>query len=237
MSKAKIYLIPNFLGAEVPIDSSFPKENIKIIEALSHFAIENIKDTRRFLVRIGLKQKIDSSEFYTLDKRSEIVEIQPILDALKNGNSVGIISDAGCPGIADPGSLLVAEAHKNNIPVVPLIGPSSILLALMASGFNGQSFAFNGYLNRDKLIRVRELKEMESLSQKTNQTQIFMETPYRNDALWEDLLKNLNPTTKLCIAANISTTQEFIKTKNVSDWRKSNKVNLSKIPAIFLLSV
>lgn len=236
MNKAKVFLIPNFLGLEVKVQSAFPSENVNTIEDLSHFAIENIKDARRFLVRIGLKSKIDESEFYDLDKRSTVQDIQPIIERLKAGNSVGIISDAGCPGIADPGSLLVAEAHKNNIPVVPLVGPSSILLALMASGFNGQSFAFKGYLNRDKSQRVKELKEIESLSVRNGETQIFMETPYRNDALWEDLLKNLNPSTKLCIAANVNTPQEFIKTKSIIDWRKSNKVNLSKIPAIFLIS-
>lgn len=237
MSSAKVYLIPNFLGPEVSVASSFPAENLKIIESLNHFAIENIKDTRRFLVRIGLKPKIDASEFFPLDKRSGVEELQPILEKLKAGNSVGIISDAGCPGIADPGSLLVDAAHKLNISVVPLIGPSSILLALMASGFNGQSFAFKGYLHREKPERARELKEMESLSIRTGQTQIFMETPYRNDALWADLLKTLNPNTKLCIAANINTAKEFIKTKKVADWKKGNSVNLSKIPAIFLLSV
>lgn len=237
MSKAKVYLIPNFLGSEVSVDRSFPRENIEIIKTLSHFAIENNKDTRRFLIRIGLKEKIDQSEFYDLDKRSTDEDIRPILAVLQQGSSVGIISDAGCPGVADPGSILVAEAYRQGFTVVPLIGPSSILLALMASGFNGQSFAFRGYLHREKHIRTRELKEMEALSQKEGQTQIFMETPYRNEALWADLMQALNPNTKLCVAANLSCTNEFIRTQKVADWRKGKKENINKIPTIFLLSV
>ena len=237
MNSAKVYLIPNFLGDGSAIERSFPAENLKVIQSLSHFAVENIKDTRRFLVRIGLKPKINESEFYTLDKRSTASDIQPILEVLKQGNSVGIISDAGCPGIADPGSLLVSEAHRRNHQVVPLIGPSSILLALIASGFNGQSFTFKGYLNREKQIRIKELKELESISARTRQTQIFMETPYRNEALWSDLMQCLNPKTKICIAANINLPGEYIKTKSVAEWKKSKKENLSKIPAVFVLSV
>ena len=236
MSKAKVYLIPNFLGNDVSVDRSFPKENRDIVESISHFAVENLKDSRRFLIRIGLKNKIDESEFYSLDKRSTDEDVLLILSALQEGNSVGIISDAGCPGVADPGSILVAEAHRQGFTVIPLIGPSSILLALMASGFNGQSFAFKGYLHREKAIRSKELKEMEMLSKKEGQTQIFMETPYRNEALWADLMQVLNPNTKLCVAANITCPNEFIRTSSISEWRKSKKENLNKIPTIFVLS-
>ncbi|MFT6167757.1 MAG: 16S rRNA (cytidine1402-2'-O)-methyltransferase [Vicingaceae bacterium] len=235
MSKAKVYLIPNFLGLEVSENRSFPSENKEIIASLSHFAVENLKDTRRFLVRIGLKSKIDESEFYNLDKNSGWDDIQPMISALKEGHSIGIISDAGCPGIADPGSLLVKHAHINGYQAVPLIGPSSIFLALMASGFSGQSFSFKGYLDRDSAIKTKEIREMENLVKHQNQTQIFMETPYRNEAMWEDLIQTLQGETKLCVAANISLPNEYIKTKTVAEWKKSNKQNLAKIPAIFLL--
>lgn len=237
MSKAKVYLIPNFLGSESSLERALPQENSQVIQRISHFAVENLKDTRRFLVRIGLKSKIDESEFYPLNKRSTEEDIFPILEKLNAGHDVGIISDAGCPGIADPGSLLVEQAHKNGIQVVPLVGPSSILLALIASGFNGQSFVFKGYLNREKHIRSKELKEMESVARREGQTQIFMETPYRNEALWEDLMQTLHPNTKLCVAANVNCTGEYIRTKSIADWRKSKKENLHKIPAIFLISV
>ena len=235
MSKAKVYLIPNFLGPEVTEDRSFPSENKEIIASLSHFAVENIKDARRFLVRIGLKSKIDESEFYNLDKKSDWDDIQPMIAALKEGHSIGVISDAGCPGIADPGSLLVKHAHINAFQAVPLIGPSSIFLALMASGFNGQSFNFKGYFNRDSAVKSKEIREMENLANQFQQTQIFMETPYRNEAMWEDLLKTLRGDTKLCVAANISLPNEYIKTKTVAEWKKSNKQNLDKMPAIYLL--
>lgn len=235
MSKAKVYLIPNFLGLEVSESRSFPAENKEIIASLSHFAVENIKDTRRFLVRIGLKAKIDESEFYFLDKKSDWDDVKPMISALQSGHSVGIISDAGCPGIADPGSLLVKHAHMNGFQTIPLIGPSSILLALMASGFNGQSFTFKGYLNRDNVQKIKEIREMENLVKHTGQTQIFMETPYRNEAMWDELMKTLQSETRLCVAANITLPNEYIKTKTVAEWKKSNKQNLAKIPVIFLL--
>lgn len=235
MSNAKVYLIPNFLGKEVSENRSFPSENKEIIASISHFAVENIKDTRQFLVRLGLKSKIDESEFYFLDKKSDWDDIKPMITTLKEGNSVGIISDAGCPGIADPGSLLVKHAHIQGFRAVPLIGPSSILLALMASGFNGQSFTFKGYLKREKATKVKEIREMENTINQNNQTQIFMETPYRNEAMWEDLLSTLRPQTKLCVAANISLPNEYIKTKTVEDWKKSGKQDIAKMPAIFLL--
>lgn len=233
--QAKVYLIPNTLGSEADTTQSFPPQNRNIIESLNHFAVENIKETRRFLVRLGLKHKIDESEFHTLDKRSNSMSIQPILSALKSGESVGIISDAGCPGIADPGSILVREAHKSNIQVVPLVGPSSILLALIGSGFNGQSFTFHGYLSREKEKRIKKLKEIESSSKSQKQTQIFMETPYRNEALWEDILQALKPSTSVCVAANLTLESEFLRTKSILDWKKGPKPNLHRVPTIFCL--
>lgn len=234
MEKPSIYLIPNLLGSEASIERSLPQENLAIINSLKHFAVENLKDTRRFLVRIGLKAKIDESEFFTLDKRSQIEDLDSILTVLKNGHSVGIITDAGCPGIADPGALLVDIAHQHNYKVVPLIGPSSILLAIMGSGFNGQSFAFNGYLERDSSKRIKEIRSLEAKMQSQKQTQLFMETPYRNNALLGDLLTYLNPNTKLCIAANISLPDEFIQTKSILNWKK-NTPDLNKQPTIFLI--
>jgi len=234
LEKPSIYLIPNLLGSEASIERSLPQENLAIINSLKHFAVENLKDTRRFLVRIGLKAKIDESEFFTLDKRSQIEDLDSILTVLKNGHSVGIITDAGCPGIADPGALLVDIAHQHNYKVVPLIGPSSILLAIMGSGFNGQSFAFNGYLERDSSKRIKEIRSLEAKMQSQKQTQLFMETPYRNNALLGDLLTYLNPNTKLCIAANISLPDEFIQTKSILNWKK-NTPDLNKQPTIFLI--
>ena len=229
-------MIPNFLGDDCNVDKAFPADNKKIIESLENFAVENIKDARRFLVKIGLKPKIDKSSFYDLNKNSSIIDISELTSKIKSGHSAGIISDAGCPGIADPGALLVNWAHKNKIDVVPLIGPSSILLALMASGFSGQSFVFHGYLDREKNRRSQQLKKMVTDSKQLNQTQIFMETPYRNTAIIEDVLSSLNPQTNFCIAANISLPNEYIRTKSVDEWKKLKIPNLQKQAAIFLIS-
>lgn len=235
MSPAKVYLIPNLLGSEASVSYSIPTENINIIKSLSHFAVENLRESRRFLVKIGLKEKIDQSEFFELNKRSDAQSLSPILEAIKNGHSIGIISDAGCPGIADPGAILVDLAHQHKVKVVPLIGPSSILLALIASGFNGQSFTFHGYLNRDSNARAKELKSLENAVRSKGSTQIFMETPYRNDDLYNALLKNLSGTTKLCIAANISLANEFIQSQSITDWKKRGKFSINKQAAIFLI--
>lgn len=236
MNKPKIYLIPNFLGDDCGSAKAFPAENKKIIDSLEHFAVENIKDARRFLVKIGLKQKIDSSTFYDLNKNSSISDVAELTATINAGCSAGIISDAGCPGIADPGALLVNWGHKNKIDIVPLIGPSSILLALMASGFSGQSFVFHGYLDREKNKRSQQLKKMVTDSKLLNQTQIFMETPYRNMAIIEDALSSLSPQTNFCIAANISLPNEYIRTKSVEEWKKLKIPNLQKQPSIFLIS-
>lgn len=235
MNKARVYLIPNTLGTEVSIEASLPGYNAEVIESLNHFAVEHIKDARRFLVKCNLKHKIDTSEFYELNKKSEQKEIEEILKQLKAGHSVGIISDAGCPGIADPGARLVNLAHENNIQVVPLIGPSSILLAIIASGLNGQSFTFHGYLDRDSNIRGSQIKQLETESRKSKHTQLFMETPYRNESLFEDLMKQLSDETKVCVAADISLPTAYIRTKRVSEWKKLQRPSFQKRPAIFLL--
>lgn len=235
MEKAKVYLIPNTLGSEASINASLPSANTEVIAQLNHFAVEHIKEARRLLVKLNLKHKIDESEFYELNKRSEQEDVEIILNQLKAGNSIGIISDAGCPGIADPGARLVDLAHQNNYQVVPLIGPSSILLALIASGFNGQSFTFHGYLDREPFKRAQQIKQLESESRKSQHTQILMETPYRNEALIEDLFKELSGETKVCIAADISLPTEYIRTKKVSEWKKIQRPSFNKRPAIFLI--
>ncbi|MEQ8624552.1 MAG: SAM-dependent methyltransferase [Vicingaceae bacterium] len=235
MTKAQVYLIPNLLGDDSSPDKVLPTHNSSVIESLNNFAVENLKDARRFLVKLGLKSKIDSSSFYDLNKKSSLNELAELTSKIKSGESVGIISDAGCPGVADPGALLVKWAHENKVKVIPLIGPSSILLALMASGLSGQAFAFHGYLNRDSNKRSQQLRKMEADSKQLNQSQLFMETPYRNMAILEDVLKTLNPSTNFCIAANISLPNEYIQTKTIQEWRKVQLPNLQKQPAIFLL--
>lgn len=236
MKKPSIYLIPNLLGSEGNIDASIPEHNKQIIAGLRTFAVEHVKDARRFLVKLGLKEIIDQSEFYELNNQSDPRAAYDIIQIVAQGNDLGIISDAGCPGIADPGAGIVHLAHQKNINVVPLVGPSSILLAVMASGFSGQSFAFNGYLDRDKNRRPSVIRFLENKAIKESQTQVFMETPYRNEALFQDLLRSLNPSTQLSIACDISLPTEYIKTQKVSDWKKGNKPSLQKRPAIFSIS-
>ncbi len=231
---AKLYLIPNLLGTEGSVEKSLPGYNLKTIENLRHFAVEHVKDSRRFLVKCGLKPLIDQSEFEEINKHSEIDSYSRIQGWLKAGHSVGVISDAGCPGIADPGASLAKWAHKNNIRVEPLIGPSSILLALIASGMNGQSFSFHGYLDKDSSKRKEQLLTIESKVAKSGESHLFMETPYRNEALFEELVRMLNPNSLLCIAMDLSLPSEDVRTKTIAEWKKQ-KPKLKKRPAIFIL--
>lgn len=237
MSKPEILLIPNLLGEQAEQSTSLPQELALQIQSIRVFAVEHVKDARRLLVKIGLKEIIDQSQFFEINKRTDPSDYLEIIEQAKQGNSIGIISDAGCPGVADPGSILVALAHENNIKVKPLVGPSSILLALMAAGFNGQSFAFTGYLGREKSDRIKSLKALELLSSQKKQTQLFMETPYRNEALFDDILNSLNPSTLLSIACDLTLDSEFIDTKSIAKWKKSPKPKLHKRPAIFSLFV
>lgn len=223
------------MGSEAAINASLPDNNLKVIQQLNHFAVEHLKDARRFLVRCGLKHKIDESEFLELNKDSGQQELTELLSILKSGNSIGVISDAGCPGIADPGAKLVEAAHLQNIEVVPLVGPSSILLALIASGFNGQSFTFHGYLPRGGEARTKCLQQMENVSRREHQTQIFMETPYRNEVLFEDILKQLSPKTQIGVAVDLTLPTQYIKSKTIEKWKKDNRKSFHKRPAIFLL--
>lgn len=207
--------------------------NLIITTGLRHFIVENIKTTRRFLRQLDPEFDIDNSYFSILNKHTNSNEIQNFLQPCRDGQNIGLISEAGCPGIADPGATIVSIAHKENIRVIPLIGPSSIFMALMASGLSGQNFCFHGYLPIDKSLRIKKIKQLSS-SCMNGSSQIFMETPFRNDSLLTDLLKNLNENSMLCIASNISSNGEFIKTLSIKSW-KQNIPKLNKKPSIFIL--
>ena len=229
-----LYLIPSPLGDNAPMEV-LPLTVRKVIEDIDHFIVENEKDARRFIKRICPKKDQGSLHLYPLNKFTPIEEILTYLDPTIEGISMGVISDAGCPGIADPGAEIVKMAHRKNVTVQPLVGPSSILLALMSSGLNGQNFAFNGYLPIDQLKRKKEIKSLEKKSFNYNQSQLFIETPYRNDQLFSDLLKTLNRDTEICIACDLSLPTEYIKTHTVKEWEKL-KISLHKRPAIFIIS-
>lgn len=231
--KTAVYLIPVTLG-DTPYENVIPNYNISIIKDIKVFVVENIKSAKRFLAKIE-GSHVDDAVFYELSEHTQANEILNYLDCIQNGVSVGVISEAGCPAIADPGADLVALAQKKNIPVVPLVGPSSILLALMASGFNGQSFTFNGYLPVKPNERANKIKTLESKCYKDNQTQLFIETPYRNNQMFETIVSSCKADTRLCIAAGITTDNEFIKTKTISQWKKDGIPEIKKVPAIFAL--
>ena len=230
--KGKLYLIPNTLGESV-LQNVLPPFNIEIINSINHYIVEDVRTARWFLSKCGIKTKIDDLQFYLLNKHTPIEEIVGFLAPLKHGNAVGVISEAGCPAVADPGAEVVRLAHESDIEVVPLVGPSSILMALMASGFNGQRFAFNGYLPVKDLERTPQLKRDEQRSRAEGQTQIYIETPYRNMQLLKAMVDSLNPNTMLCIAIDLSLETEEIKTKSVRDW-KNSKTDFNKRPSIFL---
>ena len=232
MEKGKIFMIPTTLG-DSTIDSVIPKDVQQRIIDTKYFIVENIKTTRRFLKKVEREIDIDELQFFVLNKHTSPAELEAFLKPALEGNNIGVISEAGCPGIADPGSDIVSIAHSKNIKVVPLIGPSSILLALIASGMNGQSFCFNGYLPKERNLRIKKIKELERQAI-NGVTQIFMETPFRNNHLIEDLLKQCSPNTTLCLAADISLENEFIQSKKIIDWKK-NAPNLNKRPCMFLI--
>jgi len=228
-----VYLIPCNLG-DNNFKRNLPAYNLDVINSINHFVVENIRTARRFLKLFGISAKIDDLHFYEIGKHSDQKKYSQYLAPALNDCNIGILSEAGCPGVADPGSDIVRIAHSNNIRVVPLVGPSSILLSLMASGMNGQSFCFHGYLPI-KPDRKRHIKQLEELSGKHNQTQIFIEAPYRNDKLLDDILKICNPQTRLCIATNITLDNEFIKTATIKEWTKKD-IELHKQPVVFLLA-
>jgi len=229
-----LYLIPTSLS-DSPLRQILPDGNADIVSQLKVFIVENIRTARRFLKQIDQNINIDSLQFFELNQHTDRTQIASYLEPLKSGQDIGIISEAGCPAIADPGAEIVAIAQKQGIKVVPLVGPSSILLSLMASGFNGQNFAFNGYLPIEKNARTQKLKMLEKRIYEENQTQIFIETPYRNMQLLDELFKTLQPQTRLCIAADITAATEFIRTKKIAEWKKNPPANLHKRPCIFLI--
>jgi len=229
----RLYLIPSILGDNEPLEV-LPISIKGAIESIDFYIVENEKSARRFIKKISPRKSQSKLKIETLNKFTEPDAIPTFLQPCLEGYDVGIISDAGCPGIADPGADVVKIAHEKNIQVVPMVGPSSILLAMMASGFNGQNFAFTGYLPIESADRKKTIKTLERISREMQQSQIFIETPYRNDKLLQELLKVLSPNTKLCVACDITLPTEQIATKTVSEWKRM-KWELHKRPAIFII--
>lgn len=229
----KLYLIPTPLG-DGSLDRILPSYNKEIVENINHFIAENEKTARRFIKQFLPDKKQSELKFHVLNKHTEAGEFYTFLEACEKGFDMGLLSEAGCPGVADPGARIVSMAHQKNIQVIPLVGPSSIILAMMASGMNGQNFSFIGYLPIDKNERKNSLKQIERISSEQNQAQIFIETPYRNNKLLEDLKKHLHPQTRLCIACELTLPTEYIRTKTIGDWKKENP-ELHKKPAIFII--
>lgn len=233
MATGTLFLIPNTLGGE-QLDNIIPPAVAETAIQLRHFAVEEIKSARRFLRKIDRQFPIDDSEFVIMNKNTAAPELMGLIRLLKNGENVGVLSEAGCPGIADPGAVLTALAHENNIRVSPMVGPSSILLTLIGSGFNGQQFTFHGYLPKDKKERVRKLKDLEARVRKSGETQLFMDTPFRNMHVLDDLLNELSDDTYLCVATNLTLPDEHINTRAIVDWRE-NAFDLAKNPTMFAL--
>ena len=228
-----LYLIPNLLG-DTPVEQVLPPYNREIILGIRHFIVEDVRTARRFLKLVDRSIDIDQLTFYTLNKHTDPKEVASMLKPLEEGSPMGVISEAGCPAVADPGADVVAIAQRKGLQVIPLVGPSSIILAVMGSGFNGQSFAFNGYLPIEPDERIKTLKKLEQRAYTENQTQLFIETPYRNAKMTADILKACRPQTHLCIAAGLTTKDEYIRTRTIKEWG-GKLPQLDKIPCIFLI--
>ncbi len=233
LKKGNLYLIPCTLGDTPPLEV-LPLLVKKAVEEIDYYIVEHEKNARRFIKSISPRKSQPDLHFSQINKFTDEAEIPTMLSPCHDGFDIGVLSDAGCPGVADPGALAVAAAHRQGISVVPLVGPSSILLALMASGFNGQNFAFNGYLPIDKRERKQEIKRLERISGELNQSQLFIETPYRNNQLLESILTTVMPGTQLCVACDITLPTEYIRTMPASVWSKT-KVDLNKRPTIFII--
>ena len=229
----KLYLLPTTLGDNEPLEV-LPATVQHQVERIDIYIAENEKTARRAIKKLVPQKSQPSLQFFILNKHTDPAEVSGFLEACKTGKDVGLLSEAGCPGVADPGAEVVKIAHREGIQVVPMVGPSSILLAMMASGMNGQNFAFNGYLPIDKAARKGEIKNLEKISHDRNQAQSFIETPYRNNKMLEDLIQVLHPGTRICIACDLTLPTEYVVTKTVADWRKT-KVDLHKRPTIFIL--
>ncbi len=229
-----IYLIPNTLG-DCDLGHVLPSYNREVILSIKHFIVEEVRTARRFLKKVDSSINIDELTFYTLNNHTAPAEVASYLLPAKSGFDMGVISEAGCPAIADPGADIASLAQENGIRVVPLVGPSSILLGLMASGFNGQSFAFVGYLPIKANERDQRIRQLEKRAHVERQSQIFIETPYRNNKMFENILAVCQPGTKLCVACDITLESEFIRTKSVAQWKSSQRPDLDKRPCIFIL--
>ena len=229
-----LYLIPVNISP-APFEDVFPAYNLQVIKGISHFIVENIRSARRFIKKYVPESDISKLSFFELNGHTDEKEIYNFLDPLRKGEPMGVMSEAGCPGVADPGAQVVRIAQEEKLKVIPLIGPSSILLALMASGMNGQNFSFSGYLPVEASMREKKIKEYEQMSSRLDMTWIFIETPYRNGKLLETFLKVLRPQTQLCVAINITDPEkESIITRSVAQWRNERK-ELPKDPALFLI--
>lgn len=236
--KGTIYMIPCPISDERGVWDVLPKTNLDIMNSLDYFIVENIRSARRFLSRAGVERKIDELEFVELNEHTtSSADVERMLRPVLEGRSAGVISEAGVPGVADPGADIVALAHRYDVRVVPLVGPSSILMSVMASGLNGQSFAFVGYLPIKDGERQRRLKDLEHRARTEHQAQLFIEAPYRNVKLFDTLLKSLSPQMRLTVAADITSPQEFICTRTVAEWRKSQMPDIAKRPTIFILGI
>lgn len=234
MKTGTLYLLPVPLGNDCDISAVIPAQVQQMASSLLTFVVEHPKTARQFLKQTGTALPLQEIRMLTLDEHTRPEELEALLQPLLAGEDVGLLSEAGCPAVADPGANLVRLAHTRNIRVVPLVGPSSILLALMASGLNGQSFAFLGYLPAEKAERVKKITEIEQTSQRLNQAQIFIETPYRNQQLLQDLLDTSSAETELCVATDLTLASERVLTRSIAEWRKS-PTDCNKRPTVFLL--
>jgi 16S rRNA (cytidine1402-2'-O)-methyltransferase len=232
--KGTLYLIPSALGEESS-SASFPEVNLRIIEKLYHFVVEDVRTARRFLKKILPGIKIDDLSFQILNEHTPLQDVTLLLAPVLEGADMGLLSEAGLPCVADPGALLVSYAHENDVKIVPLTGPSSVFLALMASGFNGQNFAFSGYLPIDKKEKAAKIRELEALAYQQDQTQIFIETPYRNQQMMEALVETCRQQTRICIAVNLTMPEEMILTRTAGQWKRMKWPEIQKKPAVFLL--
>ena len=232
---AALYLIPVTLG-ETFIEQVLPSYNHEVIMGIRHFIVEDIRSARRFLRKTDKAFPIDESTFFEMGKHADEKLFSSYLQPLREGKPVGVISEAGCPAVADPGADIVSIAQREGLRVVPLVGPNSMIMAVMSSGLGGQSFAFNGYLPVEPADRAKKLKMLETRAWTEGQTQLFIETPYRNQKMFEALLSALRPQTRLCIAAGITTEDEYIRTLRISEWKNTKLPDLSKVPAIFLIN-
>lgn len=236
--KGTIYMIPCPIADHESVWEVLPKSNLEVMNSLDYFVVENIRSARRFLSKAGIERKIDELEFVELNEHTtSAADIERMLRPVLNGRSAGVISEAGVPGVADPGADIVALAHRHGVRIVPLVGPSSILMVMMASGQNGQSFAFNGYLPIKEPDRSRTIRNYERRAQQERQAQIFIEAPYRNIKLFETLVSTLSPKMRLTVACDITSKEEIILTRSIEEWKKSGVPNIEKRPTIFVLGI